>query len=130
MGPGGTGVGGTWALDSAGGCTDAGGAAASGGGAGVRGARAIDGASASEAPQKRQKCDDGSEPPRHLGQRRSMASAAGVPRSTTRAGAMGAGAGAASNAGGRMVLIGGSLPGAFAGGALLPFREKGEAVAA
>jgi hypothetical protein len=38
--------------------------------------------------------------------------------------------GGASNAGGRMVLIGGSLPAAFAGGALLPFREEGETVAA
>ncbi len=61
----------------------------SGGGGGVRGASEIDAASASEAPQKRQNCDVGSDPPRHRGQRRSIASAEGVPRSTTRAGAMG-----------------------------------------
>jgi hypothetical protein len=60
------------------------------GGGGVRGASEIAGASASEAPQKRQKCDVGSEPPRHLGQRRNIASDVGAPSSTTRPGAIGA----------------------------------------
>jgi hypothetical protein len=103
-----------------------------GGGGGVRGARAMEGASASEAPQKRQNCDVGSEPPRHLGQRRTIASPAGVPRSTTRAGAMGGEAAGVdgSNAGGRIVVGGPSRGAASAGGALLPRRVDGNAVAA
>ncbi|HTB79204.1 MAG TPA: hypothetical protein VK762_38435 [Polyangiaceae bacterium] len=71
----------------------------------MRGASAMDGASEIEAPQNRQNCDVGSLPPRHLGQRRSIASEAGAPRSTTRAGAMGdcVVTGCASGAGGRIV---------------------------
>ncbi len=106
------------------------GGAASGGGGGVRGASEIEVASASEAPQKRQNCDVGSEPPRHLGHKRSIASGAGVPRLTTRPGAMGACAVAVdgSKAGGRMVWTGARL-GAFAGGLLLPLREDGTVAA-
>jgi hypothetical protein len=79
------------------------------GGAGVRGASEIEAASAREAPQNRQNCECGSEPPRHRGQRRSIGSlAVGMPRSTTRPGAMGDAASleGPSSAGGRMVCGG------------------------
>jgi hypothetical protein len=82
-----------------------------GGGGGVLGASEIDGPSAIAAPQKRQNADDGSDPPRQRGHRRSIASAWGAPRSTTRPGAIGP---EASGAGGRMVCAEGSW--ASAGG--------------
>ena len=93
----------------------------------MRGAREIEGASASEAPQKRQNCEVGSFPPRQRGQRRSIASGEGVPRSTTRAGAMGdcAVVDRGSKAGGRIV-VGDTSIGRPAGGALASVGPTGE----
>jgi hypothetical protein len=66
-----------------------------GGGGGVRGASETDDPSESDAPQKRQNCELGSEPPRHRPQMRSIASGAGAPSSMTRDGGMGAAEGGA-----------------------------------
>ena len=56
---------------------------AGGGGGGVRGASDTDDPSASDAPQNRQNCDVGSDPPRQRAQSRSIASGAPA-RSITR----------------------------------------------
>jgi hypothetical protein len=94
----------------------------SGGGGGVRGASDTEDPSASEAPQNRQNCELGSEPPRQRAHSRSIASGALAPTSMTREGGIGGatvpagasragggtGAGCTSPGGGRLGAFGGA----------------------